>query len=57
MATKNNYKHVKAYEKRMIEEKGFYRQKVWLPNTQEARNEVKELARKLREKHLKKLGY
>ena len=57
MATKSNYKHVKAYEKRMMEEKGLRRQKVWIPDTPKARKQILEYGEKLRKAHLKKLGY
>ena len=57
MATKSNLKHVKAYEKRMTEEKGPRRQKVWIPDTPKARKQILEYGEKLRKAHLKKLGY
>ena len=52
MATKNNYKNVKAYEDRMINEKNLKRQKVWIPNTQHHRKTILDFASNMREEYL-----
>jgi hypothetical protein len=51
MATKNNYKHVKAYEARMVG-KNLKRQKVWIPNTQHHRKTILDFASNMREEYL-----
>jgi len=51
----SNYKHVKKYELKQ-KERGLKRQKVWIPDTPEARKELLKFGEQLRTAHLKKLG-